>query len=490
MDCQLKKMDSQQLELYKRLQEFSFDRPDTQLSFSRRLARDNNWSQDYTERVIAEYKKFAFLAVVAGHPVTPSDQVDQVWHLHLTYTRSYWQEFCPKVLQTPLHHDPTRGGAGEQSKFKGMYHQTLVSYEQFFGQVPTDIWSSSNDRFGKDLNFVRVNTQKNWVFLKPSLPSLPRLQYKQALIPCFLLTLASVVTGCQLSAGIPNPLDFSGSEFLTFYFLLSTVVIAAAYGLRCYLRSPGEARDQKNLALDVYETAYLAEGKNRVIDTAILHLVQKKYVVVELGKLTLTLRARIEDLSHPLEQAVIKAIRSDKHINQLRAAVTGEIQVIRDRLRDLGLLLSQKQALKVQIYPVILIASLVGLGIAKISVGVSRGKPVGFLIAMCFVIAVVGLGFWLILSRRSRFGDRFLTSLHREHIRLIATDQEDPTLPLVFALLGSLAITNLSPELKNALFIGSNSDGSSWSSDSSNSGSSDSGGGDSGGGGCGGCGGD
>ena len=102
---QLREMDYQHIELYRRIQAFSLDQPNTQLSFSKRLARDNSWSTDYASRVIEEYKKFVLLAVVAGHPVTPSDQVDQVWHLHLSYTRSYWEEFCPKILQTTLHQD-------------------------------------------------------------------------------------------------------------------------------------------------------------------------------------------------------------------------------------------------------------------------------------------------------------------------------------------------------------------------------------------------
>ncbi len=42
-----------------------------------------------------EYRRFAFLAATAGHPVTPSDAVDQAWHLHLTYSRDYWDRFCP-----------------------------------------------------------------------------------------------------------------------------------------------------------------------------------------------------------------------------------------------------------------------------------------------------------------------------------------------------------------------------------------------------------
>ena len=133
-------MNVQQAELYQRIQAFSLDNPDADFSFSKRLARDNGWSAEYTHRVIEEYKKFTFLAVAAGHPVTPSDQVDQVWHLHLIYTYSYWSEFCPNVLQTALHHGPTRGGCNEHHKFNDWYSKTLASYESFFGQAPpTDI---------------------------------------------------------------------------------------------------------------------------------------------------------------------------------------------------------------------------------------------------------------------------------------------------------------------------------------------------------------
>ena len=114
-------MNTEHIELYKRIQAFSLDKQDAQLSFSKRLARDNCWSVQYATQAIEEYKKFAFLAVAADHPVTPSDQVDQVWHLHLTYTRSYWEEFCSEVLQTPLHHDPTLGGQAENQKFKDWY---------------------------------------------------------------------------------------------------------------------------------------------------------------------------------------------------------------------------------------------------------------------------------------------------------------------------------------------------------------------------------
>jgi hypothetical protein len=173
IDISDRTMSTECSELYDRIKAFSLDNPDAQLSFSQQLAKENGWSLLDAQQAIEEYKKFAFLAVVTDHPVTPSDRVDQVWHLHLTYTRSYWEEFCGEVLQTPLHHDPTKGGESEQHKFDDWYSKTLESYEAFFEQLPpADIWPPPKQRFGKYLEFVRVNIGQNWV--------LPKLQVKKS----------------------------------------------------------------------------------------------------------------------------------------------------------------------------------------------------------------------------------------------------------------------------------------------------------------------
>ncbi|MBO9712918.1 MAG: hypothetical protein J7495_08385 [Sphingomonas sp.] len=112
----------------------------TALSFAQRLARENGWTQAHAERVILEYKKFCFLAATEGREVTPSDAVDQAWHLHLTYTRDYWERFCPRVLGCKLHHGPTAGGADERNRHFAQYAETLRCYERQFGSPPADIW--------------------------------------------------------------------------------------------------------------------------------------------------------------------------------------------------------------------------------------------------------------------------------------------------------------------------------------------------------------
>ena len=122
--------------VWQRLSEFELDDCDAILPFSKRLARENGWPIDYARRVADEYKRFLYLAVTQGVPVTPSDEVDQAWHLHLLYSRHYWGELCGKVLKTDLHHGPTRGGSNETNKYREWYERTLHLYETCFGEAP------------------------------------------------------------------------------------------------------------------------------------------------------------------------------------------------------------------------------------------------------------------------------------------------------------------------------------------------------------------
>jgi hypothetical protein len=118
-------------------------------------------------RVFLEYKKFCFLAVTAGHDVTPSDAVDQVWHLHLTYTRDYWDRFCPDVLGRTLHHGPTAGGKAEGDRFYAQYTQTLARYEAVFGAcAPTDLWPGAAQRLREDPQARRVHPRDGWIVPK------------------------------------------------------------------------------------------------------------------------------------------------------------------------------------------------------------------------------------------------------------------------------------------------------------------------------------
>lgn len=61
----------------------------------------NRWSRPFALRAIEEYRKFVFLALVAKHQVTPSDQVDQVWPLHRLFREPCRNAFCPGRRSLP-----------------------------------------------------------------------------------------------------------------------------------------------------------------------------------------------------------------------------------------------------------------------------------------------------------------------------------------------------------------------------------------------------
>lgn len=161
-------------ELWNRIENIVFDDPGAKFSFSKRLARDNRWSADYTKRAIDEYRRFVYLALRSGHEVTPSDQVDQVWHLHLTYTRHYWGQFTD-AIGTPLHHGPTFGGSQEKQRYNDNYQNTINSYYDAFGETPPeDIWPPAIIRFGQAPFMQRINTHQNIVVAKEKLASVTR----------------------------------------------------------------------------------------------------------------------------------------------------------------------------------------------------------------------------------------------------------------------------------------------------------------------------
>jgi hypothetical protein len=155
--------------LWEKIKLFQFNEPGIDFSFEQRLARENGWPTEYTRRVIEEYKKFIFLCCISETGITPSDPVDQAWHLHLTFTRSYWIDLCKNTLQKEIHHNPTKGGQQEATRFNNYYTTSFELYKQKFNtDPPADIWHHHQKRFS-DINFQRVNLREYWLLRKPSM---------------------------------------------------------------------------------------------------------------------------------------------------------------------------------------------------------------------------------------------------------------------------------------------------------------------------------
>lgn len=355
------------------------------LSFSQRLARDNGWSGAYARRVVLEYKKFVFLAATCDHPVTPSDEVDQAWHLHLVYTRSYWDELCGQVLGFALHHGPTRGGAVEGHKFRDWYARTLAAYAAAFGTAPPpDVWPPAAVRFGEAPYFQRVNLRRQWLLPRPRWPFSFRPGRREGLALAGALLLA----GCTARTPI-NPLNWYGPEFLGLYWGLCATVLPLAVWWR--RRSSGPEETYAGPPPGTYALARLADRGQRVADAALAALVHTGQA--ELVPERRIKRATATPPTDPYECAVWHLIGASgwSNVDALRkralAPNIGALRALDAALEPQGLLLSPAERIRLNQIPLLAALGLGVLGLVKVLVGLSRDRPVGLL-----VLSLFGLG--------------------------------------------------------------------------------------------------
>jgi hypothetical protein len=145
-------------QLFARIEQYAFDNPsfpNPAFGFLDRLCVETGWSKAFATGAIREYRRFVYLAVTGDRPVTPSREVDAVWHLHLTYTRGYWERLIP-ILPRPLHHEPTPGGQVAATIYRSQYADTKARYFAEFGEnTPDAYWPPEEERFQPDMRQMR-----------------------------------------------------------------------------------------------------------------------------------------------------------------------------------------------------------------------------------------------------------------------------------------------------------------------------------------------
>lgn len=452
-------MNERQNELWRKLEETNLDAEDAPFPFSAKLARENGWSPEFATRAIQEYKKFLFLAVAGGHSVSPSDVIDQVWHLHLIYSEDYWKRLCPEVLGMPFHHRPATG-RDDAEVYEDWYARTLESYFRFFGPPPSDIWPSPAERAARKEQFRRIDLERHWVIRKPKVK-----------VPLAGLGLAAVITaGC---AG--NPYDLRGPEFLGLYIVLGGCAFAAAGAMRWANRPPLSGPPVNDL--DAYELAYLNGGAVLAANLAVTSLVQKKAIKVSDGKVQAT-GSRPGDL-HPVEQSVYLTATSGRKMSEIRPLVTGPLLEVEGKLRSRGLLVDSSQLGPAAWAPSAIGFAVTLFGFGKILIGLDRQKPIAFLAILVIASFIATLALLFAKRHRSRYGDSVLRG-YQVHTPARASNGSDLLMTVAAFGMAGLAGTPLD-DLRRQLTPtnGSSSCGGSGGGD----------GGGCGGGGCGGCGG-
>ena len=462
------------LELLRKIESFDIDGGDCTLPFAARLAREHGWSRPYAERVVREYKRYVFLAMISDVPRCPSEDVDAAWHLHLTYTRSYWKRFCGELLGTPLHHEPTRGGAAEADKHLAMYEATLAAYREAFEEEPRpEIWPPATQRFGVDIRQRMVNTTRNWVI--PKQPVKRVLQVAAAFLIAVVL-----LPGCD---GGLNPFQLNGADF--FYFLIPAMIGAICLGrvIRSAMQRPGPKPGDDAVNLTWEQAAYLAGGYPRLTTAAIARLAEDKIVRVlddrlEAGKVVPQDRTPIENviLGHlPISKTQMKSLND---------AVEARFGSQAAKLEEDGFAIAKPQRLLGNVAALMPLAAVVLLvGVPRLLMGFMNHKPIEFLLIALIAGSIIGTAVCLIGARsRSQRGE-FVLDQHRKRSASHKADAGMAVALFGTAILAGTAVAYLNDWYPRQTTTGSGcGSGCGTSSDSG-------GGGDGGGGGCGGCGG-
>ncbi len=152
--------------LWEKINNFPLDEPGIKLPFSKKLAREQGWSEAFTRQAVQEYKRFIYLCCISPTGASPSGIVDKVWHQHLLYTQNYWELFCEKTLGRKIHHFPSGGGMAEKRKHAAWQEDTLQLYRQCFGEDPPEaIWLNKSPIIFSSL-FMRFNLfPRRWLIL-------------------------------------------------------------------------------------------------------------------------------------------------------------------------------------------------------------------------------------------------------------------------------------------------------------------------------------
>ena len=426
--------------------------PLLQRRFRQQLAQATGWDGARCERAIQEYLRFCVVAARLGGRAVPSASVDQVWHLHLTWTRDYWEDFCPNRMGFAFHHQPSRGQPGEREALRLGYAETLHAYQSLFG-TPDAAW---------------------WPAWSTAATRARRGRWARMAAALGLLPAASALA-------LPGPLDWRGPEFLSLYLALLAASLLFAIGWRLWHR---QQRDPARSLLPgeppVWQLAYLRGGARGVVDAAAASLHEDGYLQWDAASKQLV-RRREDTPEDSLLRALLPQL-SGPPARFGRAEQVTPVQQLREQLVRQGWWHSNESSRRIATLGAAPLWLLVGFGIAKIAIGVMRDAPVALLVLLVIGTLIAALAFHFSRPGATRAGRELLAAQKARH----ALDLRAPRpgkLALAVALGGTalLAGTALAGyhELRHPP-----SSGDGGGSDSSDS-SSDGGGGS----GCGGCGG-
>lgn len=359
--------------LWQQLSDFPLDdSPEAAVQFSDKLIKETKWGPDFAKQAMAEYKKFLYLCLTMPQGASPSEVVDEVWHLHLTYTTSYWKKLCGEVLQRELHHYPNKGGTSENQRHRDWYADTLIAYVKEFQELPlADFWPLPK---GIDLTPYLAPTSP---FRAPALQVTPIWEGHQ-----YWPVGAAIL-------GIMSLLMFmlSGPHFLLAFPLL---MAWAWWGTYHKIRFKKQVLQEATRQLHPYHFAALFKDTETVFRTLVADFAERGWISYQHEDLFVYDKTIHQPMMYSLQAQDEKAMP----VQRLRGLLYPYAQAITKATASVKNKLSQDLGAKLFQIWVLLI------GIARLFQGILNGKPVIFLLLMMIGYVIV----WVIIEQTTLIG--------------------------------------------------------------------------------------
>ncbi|MCJ2049882.1 TIGR04222 domain-containing membrane protein [Methylobacterium sp. J-070] len=453
-DVEPARWSSRETDTWHRIARHPFERADHGLDFTRRLARDRGWSLAYARGGVEAYRRFCFLAVTCGVEVTPSEEVDEVWHQHLTYPRDYWEVWCAGVLRTPLHHDPTWGGAAADARDRAQYAETLALHEAWSGPADPAYWPATHRRFRRRARFRVVD--RDGALILPWRGWIGGVRAGAGLGLAGSLFLQDATPPRAAGTALPlNPFDWPAQPFLILYGGLCLAALATVVALGQAKRRPGRDRPDADPRadavagvagdLDLLHLAWRAGGRGRAADTMLADFIDAGSArIIGVGAGIGLMRgpeievdSRGATLLEPVAgfRGAVQGRYSDRRFVQDIAPGLAAVEA------DLPPAASRRSAQVARMHRRM---AAVAFGLIKVAVGHARDKPVGYLLALIAATIVLALVVAILTPPWTPLVGAALAH-YRTRYRRAATAPQDHEVLFAFALSGAaiLAGTHL-----------------------------------------------
>ena len=276
-----------------------------------------------------------------------------------------------------------------------------------------------------------------------------------------------------------GPFDLNGMEFLQLYCVLLAFAVFAGQIIPSLMRPAG----RPGSISDVEQIAFLAGGISRLSESVVAKLMAAGGLAVSAkGQVNLVSR---DVATTPLEKAILNTAMPIRW-KYLMGRVEPSATLLKRKLVQAGLMSDDLIGQRIRLMQTLPYAALLIFGATKLTIGLMRDRPVGFLAALLIATFIIGAIRFSKLDRRTEAGIVALESAARVSRRL----RDAPTAPEMghaVALFGTVVLAGSLYESLHMMRRGSDSGGNSGGGCGSVGGSG-CGGSGCGGGGCGGCG--